>query len=100
MATPGSPATQASRREASSLIVKDLVPTPGSGPYFWMIAVGVRAGNGAGGPPGTQDGTRGATGPRAGRRAAASDTCEARVPAPEDRATLPSRDMHQSLLRG
>src|SRR5690348_6851318 len=79
-----------------SMTTKDLIPEVGSGPYFWMIAVGVRAGNGAGGPPGTQDGTRGATGPRADSRAAASDACEARVPAPEDRATLPSRDMHQS----
>src|SRR6185437_5664533 len=78
------------------MIAKDLVPIPGSGSYFWLIAVGVRAGNGVGGPPGTQDGTRGATDPRAGSRAAASDACEARVPAPGDRATLSSRDMHQS----
>src|SRR6478609_4863724 len=82
------------------MIAKDLVPIPGSGSYFWLIAVGVRAGNGAGGPPGTQDGTRGATDPRAGSRAAASDACEARVPAPGDRATLSSRDMHQSPFRG
>ena len=40
----------------------------GSGPYFWMIAVSARAGNGVGGPPGTQDGTRGATGPRGGQQ--------------------------------
>ena len=57
----------------------------GSGPYFWMIAVSARAGNGVGGPPGTQDGTRGATHPQAGSRAVTSDTCEAYVPAAEDR---------------
>ena len=81
-------------------IAKDFDPISGSGSYFWLIAVGVRAGNGVGGPPGTQDGTRGATGPRAGSRAATSDACEARVPAPGDRATLPSRDMSQSPFRG
>jgi TAP-like protein len=68
----------------------------GSGPYSWLIAVSARAGNGAGGPPGTQDGTRGATGPQAGSRAVTGDTCEAHVPAAEDRATSSSRDMRQS----
>ena len=78
------------------MIAKDLIPGMGSGSYFWLIAVGVRAGNGVGGPPGTQDGTGGPPAPRAGSRAAAGDACEARVPAPGDRATLSSRDMHQS----
>jgi hypothetical protein len=69
----------------------------GSGPYFWVIAVSARAGNGVGGPPGTQDGTRGATGPQAGSSAVTGDTCEAHVPGAEDRATSSSRDMRQPL---
>ena len=52
------------------------------------------------GPLGTQDGTRGAADPQASGRAAASDACEACVPAAEDRATLSSRDMHQSRFPG
>ena len=45
---------------------------------FWMIAVRLRAGNGIGGPPGTQEGTRGATDSGSGSGAVTGDACDVR----------------------